>query len=231
MQIDLLSIQSLYINLDSAVLRRNSIEDSLFQNGFRYIRRIEAIQRTNGYLGLCESQIRAIKIGNPPFLLLEDDAKIADFQRYIDIPDDADALYLGTSNWALSKNKTTHDLKFSRTKYPGIFQIHNMLSAHAILIISDSYKETAIKMLEANLGGETEISDKVLTRLQKEFHVYCREEPIFVQDNFEDSLSDATNWTTSSLTKYPRSKSWLGKSIPMNFKAFKVILVSFFSRN
>ena len=36
---------------------------------------------------------------DPPFIVFEDDCAIKNFQPEIEIPDDADAVYLGVSSW------------------------------------------------------------------------------------------------------------------------------------
>lgn len=179
----------------------------------------------NGYRGLCESQLKVLAFASSPFLLLEDDALIVDFERYLSIPADADALYLGTSNWALSGRSTTHNLKFNRSDIPGILRIRNMLSAHAILFISDEFTKSSSLKLKENLESNTEISDVVFARLQKKYRVYCRNNPMFIQDTFSDSLSDATNWTDKALTDYPRTYAFLGKSIPLNIPAMKKLFI------
>ena len=41
----------------------------------------------------------ALKKIDPPFIILEDDATPSNFTPEIEVPDDADAVYLGVSSW------------------------------------------------------------------------------------------------------------------------------------
>lgn len=72
-----------------------------------------------------------------PFIVVEDDViKTKKFKDEIDIPDDADLLYVGISAWGLIGDKgkkgglflTQHDDKFVR--------VYNMLSTHGIMVCS-----------------------------------------------------------------------------------------------
>lgn len=218
------------MNLDDAKLKRIAITELLSNVGFHKVIRIPAVKEQNGYIGLCKTQIIALKQHETPFLLLEDDVVIVDLEASIEVPDDADALYLGTSNWALQGSKSTQHLVYKKSEIDGIYSIKNMLSAHAILFIDENFKLEVIRNLEENLKGEPVISDIVLAKMQSKAKIYCRDIPMFVQGEYEGSLSDATRWTQRPLTKYPRSFQ-IGKvSIPLNRYAFAKIAKRLFRR-
>lgn len=77
------------------------------------------------------------KFGNnfEPFVMLEDDVKILrSFPEYVEIPDDADILYIGLSSCSLSSNGTLY-YEFIYRNSP-ILKIYNMLASHGIVICS-----------------------------------------------------------------------------------------------
>lgn len=224
MQITLTEIPVMYINLDSATHKRYPLEATLTRSGFTDVRRIPAVKDLNGYVGLCKSQIKALKSMSVPFLLLEDDAVISEAELCFRIPESADALYLGTSNWALQGNKTTHFLRYNRTGIQGVLRIRNMLSAHAILFLTEDFKTACIESLEKNLEQDFEISDRLFARLQKTYMVYCIDQPVFIQGNYDDSISDASSWTHLSLTSYPRSFQVGPIGLPLNKPAISRLI-------
>jgi len=109
-----------------------------------------------------------------PLLLLEDDVKW-DGTLELDVPDDADAVYLGNSNagngifhWPSFQK---HDATYSR--------VVTMQSTHAIVYISAQYKEAAAHAIQSS----NKVLDVSLSKVQKKFRVYTLNVPMFYQDN------------------------------------------------
>lgn len=220
MQIFLSQIPTVYINLDKHLSRRNHIDSMLKQYKFEKVTRLPATYNPIGFLGLLESQIEAIESAKAPFLMLEDDVVIKDFRDQISIPENADAVYLGTSAWALQGSKTTHFLRFQKSSISGVLRIRNMLSSHAILFVSEEFRLECLATLKGNLIGEQLPCDVVLAKMQKNKHIYCLNKPIFIQGDFGEAMSDAPMWTSKKLTKYPKSFQIGNFSIPLNQAAF-----------
>lgn len=220
MELELKSIPTVFINLETQKVRLNELTLDLESHGFQDVTRSPATPHKVGYIGLIHSQITAISKMKAPFLLLEDDVKIRNFREIIFVPEDADAIYLGTSGWAMQGNKTTNFLKYSKTKWAGIYKIKNMLSAHAILFVSETFRQECLAALIQNSKNEQLPCDIVLANLQQKFKVYCYNTPIFVQEEYGDAMSDAPSWTQQKLTEY--SRSYLVQfQIPLNFVSFR----------
>lgn len=145
------------------------------------------------------SHQRAIKRSldfNSPVLILEDDiAPTSNFSNIFDIPDDADALYLGTCVYGL-----VPDWKYRPVShypiwlgqpenlgvYKNLYRISNMLCAHAIIYISKKYKEFCFNTIEYCVLENLPV-DVLLADIMKKFNVYAVDSPVFFQDSEEDN--------------------------------------------
>lgn len=226
MIVDISKVPCIFINRDQDVDKRKNIENQLSKAGFDNVHRLPAVENEVGYIGLNESLILALQKFNPPFLILEDDAQLSNMTSMtkIELPVDAQALYLGTSNWALQGGVTSHFLRYKKSKVDGILRVRNMLSAHAILYVDEGFVEKTLEALKSNNNSNFQIPDVVITRLQNKFPVYALNVPFFTQGNFESSISDATKWTQQALTEYPRSFQLSKIAVPINMAALKLLL-------
>jgi len=140
------------------------------------------------------SHQRAIKKSiefNSPVLILEDD--IAPTSNYVDIfdlPDDADALYLGTCVYGLvpdwKNRRMFYDpIWLGRPEnlgvYKNLYRIHNMLSAHAVIYISQKYKEYCYNAIEYCILENMPV-DVIFADIMKKFNIYAVDSPVFFQD-------------------------------------------------
>ena len=119
-----------------------------------------------------------------PFLLIEDDVVWTGVES-IDIPSDADAIYLGISYSGGDRERDTHitGLSCEITPYSNTqCRVFNMLSAHAILYISRRYKEGVIKELE-KIKDIMYNSDVIISRIQRNYTIYANNMPVFYQDD------------------------------------------------
>lgn len=122
---------------------------------------------------------------NEPVLILEDDIAYTD-HYLVDIPDDADAFYLGLSE--VGATESTHPFRecdlcpsqFESTPSLHTVRIKNMLSAHAVLYLTRRYKEAVIHAMNRALecGNTNDIS---LARLQSDYNIYGSTIPVFYQ--------------------------------------------------
>jgi hypothetical protein len=120
-----------------------------------------------------------------PVLLLEDDVAYTD-HCLVDIPDDADAFYLGLSESGAAES--THPFRecdlcpsqFESISSLHTIQIKNMLSAHAVLYLTRRYKEAVIHAMNRALEHNW-TNDISLARLQSHFCIYGSKIPVFYQ--------------------------------------------------
>jgi hypothetical protein len=127
---------------------------------------------------------------NAPVLILEDDVKW-DGTLILDVPSDADAVYLGNSNAGNTLLKWAHLKKFNSDYY----RVLSMRATHAIVYISSRYKKAAADAIEN--GGV--VLDASLASMQKGYTVYTKDIPVFYQADTPNEA--ATQKTASKIVK------------------------------
>jgi hypothetical protein len=182
MKINLTSIPVYYINLDDQDEKRKHTESMLKNFGFKYVERFSAIRHDAGrIIGCARSHYAILKKQKPPFIILEDDCTLnKKFIDEIEIPDNADALYLGISHWGRYLNHSgpyVHTTKID----DDIVRVHNMLATHAIMYLSESYVDIC-KRVSYHFGYEIENHlDIGFAEMHKFYNVYCLDNPLFRQ--------------------------------------------------
>jgi hypothetical protein len=182
MYIKLLDIPVYYINLDDQEEKRKQSETLLKQMGFRYVERFSAIKHDTGrIIGCARSHHEILKNLKPPFIIIEDDCALnRDIINQIEIPDNADALYLGISHWGRYLNHSgpyVHVTKINNE----IVRVHNMLATHAILYLTQSYVDIC-KRIAYHYGYEVEGHlDIGFAEVHKYYNVYSLDTPLFRQ--------------------------------------------------
>lgn len=208
MQINLLDIPVYYINMDKDTLKNSNMQEMLTQLGFKNINRIPGVEDPRGgRRGLSKAQYNALSQVSAPFIVLEDDCDTKFFKQAIEVPDDADAVYLGNSAWGLLGAHSGFFLKYKPIKdYPGIYRVFNMLASHAILYLTNDYVNMCRRTTNycANVSVDNHPMDVPFAEIQKYFNVYTPDKPLFIQKNYEGSMSSAAHWTNGKLTEHRR---------------------------
>jgi GR25 family glycosyltransferase involved in LPS biosynthesis len=139
---------------------------------------------------------------DPPYLVLEDDCVICNNLESIEIPDNADALYLGISKWGyhddtgtIKKSKHKNYVVCEQTEYHNLYRIQNMLSTHAIVYLSKEYIRQTIKI--ANFFIKTKDHfDKGIAENMKYHNIFSLNQPMF----YQTSSPDCTNIQLSDIS-------------------------------
>lgn len=145
---------------------------------FDYIRVGGVISRE--FDGIADAHVNAAGyFRDTPFIILEDDCLIYKWQEYIDIPDDADIVYLGNHGYKLKANPT--DL-------PGVWKSDGMYGCHAILYLTNK----GVELLKlASLQSKEKLIgfDDSFYLLHKEANVYLLDEPVWYQKDVPDQTA------------------------------------------
>jgi len=190
MKIDLKKVPAVYMNLPQDVDKKQSMEKLLTECGFETIIRVEGPYRPDNppagcagahYNGLCEI--------DPPFVLFEDDCQIHNFKSVIEVPDDADAVYLGTSQWARYLGSFSGPFVHFESVSDDVVRTYNMLGGHAILYLTQEY----VSMCKRISKHASEIigynQDPGFAEVQKYFNVYCMNDPFFRQSGYNMAVT------------------------------------------
>jgi hypothetical protein len=115
-----------------------------------------------------------------PILLLEDDIEFTGIENF-DYIEDADAIYFGVSRSGGHPTQNTHLGGCKVVPYSASqVRVMNMLTTHAILYISQRYKNAVVQQLKRNI---TSHSDVMISRLQPQFKVLANKKPSFFQSS------------------------------------------------
>jgi GR25 family glycosyltransferase involved in LPS biosynthesis len=221
MKLNLLDIPIYYINLDEDDEKRKLTETLLKCLGFNYVYRISAIKHKLGRIvGCARSHYEILSTKEPPFIILEDDCDLnREFSSEVEIPDNADALYLGISHWGRYLNHSgpyVHTTKIN----DDILRVHNMLATHAIMYLSESYVDIC-KRVSYHFGYEIENHlDIGFAEIHRFYNVYCLNNPVFKQYEWN-------NVTTNELSEYSLDK----KSADQLFKKISTEDNNFYKLN
>lgn len=186
---DIRNIKSYFINpLGKYTERYNYIIDFAKKNNFTNLRHFKSqiIEDYTKELKRSTSEILKQNINNEPIIIYEDDISLFDRDNtnfILDLPKDCDAYYLGyhyfgSGEWE-PRERRFINAQIEKVENTDLYRIKSMMGSHAILYNSKKFKQRVIE----DFKKETAVpSDYILSNLLKEYNVYGRDKPIFVQD-------------------------------------------------
>ena len=181
MNLDLREIPFYYINLDDAVERRTRTENHLKALGIKSINRIPAVRHSNGFAGCARTVSDFLhQITEGPFVLIEDDIEVKQWDPIIEVPDDADALYLGISGWGRMNGHSGPFVQWEQVD-GNLLRVYNMLSGHAIVYLSGEWVEMARRCCHHAGYVIESYYDVQIAEVQRFFNVYALDDPYFYQ--------------------------------------------------
>lgn len=190
MLIDITKLPTYYINLDEKTDRRKKMDRLLLDNGFKNIKRFSG-KRAGKRVGCSMSHSallqQIIKDNIYPCLILEDDLEIYNFRKIIEVPDDADAMYLGFSRYGWNHNQDEpfpKSLKITELNNE-YHRLYNMLARHAIIHFSPAYDQVCVDMMHKFIEDPDtyKAGDVSISRFHPEYKIYALNEPVFYQDD------------------------------------------------
>ena len=150
-RIDLRKISFYVINCEADTLRRDSMQQQLARLGLRY-EFVDGMACDVRRIGTTVSHLRVLNRQDihPPFAVLEDDCVFNENFRYeFTVPSGADALYLGVSHFGIEHPGRLSWGKGNRVEWERYdrdnLRIFNMLSAHAIVYLSERFRRAALR--------------------------------------------------------------------------------------
>jgi hypothetical protein len=216
MQIKMSNVPIAYFNLDRQPERAFRLEKDLKSYKMSKPTRISAVDRETltddneyGYvadgvgflhsIAVARSYLKSLDVVNSlPYLILEDDARIMNYESTIDIPDDADAIYLGVIEFAMDATDLYGGfdswkpgfVEFDRSiGNDDFYRIYRSLGCHAILYVTDRFLGAAKEAFAESARTGIPI-DIMQNKLQQEYNCYVAADNFFVQDNNPITYSD-----------------------------------------
>jgi hypothetical protein len=189
MKIDLRKVPAVYMNLKQHTEKSEQMQNLLKECGFETIIRTEgAYKPHNPPAGCAGAHYNGLSEIDAPFILFEDDCLLHNFKPVIEVPDDADAVYLGTSQWAryfsFSGPFVHYDIVDDQ-----IVRVYNMLGGHSILYLTKDY----VRMCQRISHHASEIigynQDPGFAEVQKYFNIYSVNDPFFKQNGYNEAVT------------------------------------------
>jgi hypothetical protein len=122
---------------------------------------------------------------------MEDDCiftGVKDFEY--EVPDDADALFIGNSQWARYLNFSGPFLHYRKID-DKIVQVYNMLAAHAIIYLNDEFRQVCSRISKYCGYHLLDHMDNGYAEIQKYYNVYALNEPIFKQSGHNGGVTSS----------------------------------------
>lgn len=194
MVIDIRKVKTYYINLKKDINKKKNIEKVLTKNNFEKYQRIEGVLSKISSLGAAYSHIKTVEIAiqndEYPYLILEDDVDVFNKDFLIEIPDDADAMYLGLSRFGLdlSQSPKTQDQVIIKDFNEKNHRVINMLAIHAVLHLNKKYDLDLIEYYKMFVDDPIKFVavDIPIIELNKKENVYALNNPIFYQNDWKN---------------------------------------------
>lgn len=196
MEVDIKSIGSYWLTCQKSKDRWDGITNDLKSIGV-VASMLDGEITTPYTVGVAKNHLRALVGRSGPVLILEDDARLnpkaAARRTVYTIPDDTDALYLGTSLYGrVGKGETILKGALSFSHSNMYLRIFNMLSLHAVLYISDKYKKHVINLLNDFIKNPIGGMDDRIAETMWRYNVLALRTPIFFQNDGHSEFATTT---------------------------------------
>ena len=206
MNLELKDIPAIYINLDKDVDKNESMKSMLNECGFKNIIRVEGKYTPDRPLAGCSlSHYNALSEVDPPFIVFEDDCKVKNFRSSIEVPDDAEAVYLGISSWGRMNSHSGPCVQSESIGF-GMVRIYNMLSAHSVLYLSEEYTSLC-RRISYNSYETAQHQDIGFAEIQRYYNVYAFNDPLFYQTSSRGTDQPLTTYPTFEIIQ-PKHSYW-----------------------
>ena len=179
MLINIETIPVAYINLSRDTAKNAAMQTMLAD--FSNVNRIEAVlDKNNAVLGLAKSQKIAVDSITVPGIVLEDDCVKASFRSELDVPDDADIVFLGIWEQTKPAIPAGKYLPAYTSVNDDWVRVFSMNGSHAIMFVSETGKKIASQAYE--IASRTELwNDAILNRALPFIKAYAPKYPVFKQ--------------------------------------------------
>jgi GR25 family glycosyltransferase involved in LPS biosynthesis len=181
-KVKLTDIPVYYINLDSETEKRKRLENTLEELGWTTVTRYPGVERPNRKAGCAESHhklLMELQHKPTPFIVLEDDIAPHHFKRFVNIPEHADAFYLGLSRFGLYNGTGTRKISAEK-RTPNVYRLYNMLAAHAIMYLNQDYVKWLVRAIRFPRSVNTN-QDKARADTMKYWNIYGHSPALFYQ--------------------------------------------------
>jgi hypothetical protein len=206
MNLDLREIPALYMNLEQHTEKNENMQKILKECGFKNIIRVEGVPRPDRPVAGCSSaHHKGLQEVDAPFILFEDDCMIKNFRPEIEVPDDADAVYLGISSWGRMNGHSGPYVQYERVKCD-LYRVYNMLGGHSVLYLTNEYVRMCQRITHHAGYVIEDYQDIGFAEIQRWFNVYTFDDPFFFQTSgYHGTVNPLTSYPTEECFNYNKT--------------------------
>lgn len=185
--LDIANIKKKWLTCDKTSDRWSNMEKLLSDLSWS-AEKINGEITTPYQIGVAKAHISALD-DNGQVLVIEDDiAQNQEIPPELSIPEDADAIYLGSSQFGVIKGKTTLGGVIAGDYDNYYNKIFNMLGLHSIIYITERFKATVKETLQKYIDNPSKINvdygcDNPIAMIQYKYNVYSIKVPWFYQND------------------------------------------------
>jgi len=195
--LDLSNIDCYLLNLDHQPERLKIMSERFSKKNLSFSRvsattfnkDVTGTKNIAGFMGCSTSHLKLLKTLKAPFMVFEDDVEFTDhWTNSITIPDETDAVNLGSSIWGYVRPNLVHSFPHTVlvSQYTENFKrVYNMCSTHAILYLNDNFVQRVISVIEDSLKNQRPW-DLGLASIQKDHTYLIPNHPFVFQDNLPE---------------------------------------------
>jgi hypothetical protein len=205
MKIDVRDLPTYYINMDTEKGKIKGTQTALETAGIKDINRVSAVISPVKKLGCSGSHYKILnnKDIKVPFFIAEDDIVYTGASLELEIPDDADGLYLGPTQWGRYLDHIGPFCHFRKTGFNNIVRVYNMLMTHAIVYLNEEFRDHCRRIAKLSSEGKYHI-DQGFAEAQRVYNVYSVDAPVFSQNGWNLQVTKDT--LTETAIDIERSK-------------------------
>ena len=137
---------------------------------------------------VAKTHIMALANEGPVFIIEDDIALTNSWYHTVEIPEDCEALYVGTSSYGMIRETTMYNGCISSSYDDTMVKPYNMLGLHAILYINEDYKKKISSILQDYVDspgepGPNNGCDNPIAIQMKNFNILALRKPMFYQND------------------------------------------------
>lgn len=217
MKIYLKNINHYFLTVDTNGERKKHMVDHFKEYNLTEVNPVAGLERNksgaSGFAKMLDLGLKNQDSSKPftPFVMYEDDcSKYREYPEFINVPDDADVLYIGLSKYSMDK-KEWHGGSYYTNINQDLIRIYNMLATHGIMVCSAS---GALAIQKAMFEGyyKNVAWDVHLSQIQAYYNVYALKHPLVFQDSTYGGAEQATRFSLDTSIDSPLPKSYLNTS-------------------
>jgi len=182
---------------------RDSRTHDMLSNAKLQFSRYDGGVTTPYTIGVAKGHLAALKDQYLPCLLLEDDVRVVPdshgLPRDLDpefpfhVPEGADAIYLGTSLYGRLHSRSVYQgVIATETNTNDLLSVYNMLSMHAIVYLTQRYKDHTIELLKSHIASPSGGVDDPIADAMGKFNVYALRTPYLYQHDGHSDVATTT---------------------------------------